>query len=636
MTALPAHQDAGAAEAGITTDGRRPSCRRTCSRPARGRSAGDPPAPGGAGRGRVSLTRSPERRRRLDSRATSRSEPHGRNDGDPRDDPFSIGSSRLSACRSARCATTPTRGCWCRRVDTDRSAATAGRGWTAAHGGVLPPTSAAARGDRGADGGGPGAYVAGPWCATTTGSPHVPPGCTVIHQLGHLVDPGPHAREHDMTATTTGTSTRRPSARWPPRCSTASGSCSRKADRGRRRPGDGAPRTPAATTGPASAARKAIGDWQISRVYMPCSVAASRPCTTLGSARASATQIDGGGCWPRHEGILAPYAVAGNTADRVGWKAKAVARLARSPTPTTARSSERHRHPARSPDASRPDGLRHPHADPVGSAADQDRCPSSGRAGPSGVLSQMSGGDPEQICRLPREPPRVPDRPPSGVRRRRPEIRCPNRRPTIPGEQRELGGEEETRREARGACRSRCAAGTGARAAGTRSSRRAETAPAPPPARDRAGAVGREPEALARERSCDRRREVGPAPASPREPGPRVMRGRSRRLPTGGLGVGLLGHGTDCPGNPAYATAGPRPVTSRAPRRHERHTQKQSGHRREIPDAWVYQRELGRRGSLSDATAWPVSTRGGWMFTSAEFSGSSRGGGRPGFIDVRF
>jgi DNA-binding transcriptional MerR regulator len=154
----------------------------------------------------------------------------------------------------------------------------------------------------------------------------------VIHQLGHLIEPGLTHEEHHMTATTT--------EDLDPQTvrSLASSLFNRvwelleKSDRS----GDDDQEMVNAAhasryhwTGIGGAKEKAIGDWQISRVYSVLgrgepAVHHARLC--LGWA----TQVEGEE-WllaSAYEGLARAYAVAGDTHAAVEWKAKAVARLA--------------------------------------------------------------------------------------------------------------------------------------------------------------------------------------------------------------------------------------------------------------------------------------------------------------------
>lgn len=153
----------------------------------------------------------------------------------------------------------------------------------------------------------------------------------VIHQLGHLIDPSLTHEEHDMTATTT--------ADLDPQTqrSLASALFNRVwklLERTDRTSDDDQELVNAAHasryhwTGIGGAKEKAIGDWQISRVYSVLgrgepAVHHARLCLS------SATQVEGEE-WllaSAYEGLARAYAVAGDTHAAAEWKAKAVARL---------------------------------------------------------------------------------------------------------------------------------------------------------------------------------------------------------------------------------------------------------------------------------------------------------------------
>lgn len=154
----------------------------------------------------------------------------------------------------------------------------------------------------------------------------------VIHQLGHLIDPSLTHEEHDMTATTT--------ADLDPQTqrSLASALFNRVwelLEKTARTSDDDQELVNAAHasryhwTGIGGAKEKAIGDWQISRVYSV--LGRGEPAVHHARlALASATQVEGEE-WllaSAYEGLARAYAVAGDTAAASEWKAKAVARLA--------------------------------------------------------------------------------------------------------------------------------------------------------------------------------------------------------------------------------------------------------------------------------------------------------------------
>ena len=154
----------------------------------------------------------------------------------------------------------------------------------------------------------------------------------VIHQLGHLIDPGLTHEEHDMTATTTEDLDPQTQRSLAAALFNRVWELLEKTDR----TGDDDQEMVNAAhasryhwTGIGGPKEKAIGDWQISRVYAVLghsepAVHHARLCL------ASATQVDGEE-WllaSAYEGLARAYAVAGDTAAASEWKAKAVARLA--------------------------------------------------------------------------------------------------------------------------------------------------------------------------------------------------------------------------------------------------------------------------------------------------------------------
>ena len=154
----------------------------------------------------------------------------------------------------------------------------------------------------------------------------------VIHQLGHLIDPGQTHQETTVTTTSTNEDLD------PQTQHALAGALFNRVwellEKADRSSDDDQELVNAAHasryhwTGIGGAKEKAIGDWQISRVYSVLgrgepSVHHARLCL------ASATQVEGEE-WllaSAYEGLARAYAVAGDTHAASEWKAKALARL---------------------------------------------------------------------------------------------------------------------------------------------------------------------------------------------------------------------------------------------------------------------------------------------------------------------
>jgi DNA-binding transcriptional MerR regulator len=154
----------------------------------------------------------------------------------------------------------------------------------------------------------------------------------VIHQLGHLIDPSQTHQEPDMTTTT-------PTTELDPQTqrSLAAGLFNRvwelleKSDRTAdddQEMVNSAHASRLHWTGIGGAKEKAIGDWQVSRVYSVL----GRGEPAVHHARLAlgyATQVDGE-TWllaSAYEGLARAYAVSGDMHAAAEWKAKAVTRL---------------------------------------------------------------------------------------------------------------------------------------------------------------------------------------------------------------------------------------------------------------------------------------------------------------------
>jgi DNA-binding transcriptional MerR regulator len=154
----------------------------------------------------------------------------------------------------------------------------------------------------------------------------------VIHQLGHLIDPSLTHQEPDMTTTT-------PTADLDPQTqrALAAGLFNRVwelLERTDRTADDDQELVNAAHasrlhwTGIGGAKEKAIGDWQISRVYSV--LGRGEPAVHHARLALSYAGAVEGEPWllaSAYEGLARAYAVAGDAHAAAEWKAKAVARL---------------------------------------------------------------------------------------------------------------------------------------------------------------------------------------------------------------------------------------------------------------------------------------------------------------------